>query len=282
MFKKIIKLILPNFIKKIINLILKRDIRIEKNFDNWNDAILASSTYNDKKIFHKAKNSFIKVIKGKASYERDSVLFFDEKLNFPLIYMMEKIRKKKKKNLLKVLDFGGSFGSTYFQNRKYFSNNSRYIWDVIEQKQIVDFANQSLEIKNLSFYESLSVYLKKNKLDIVLLSSVLHYLESPFFFLKLLNKKKVKYFIILKTPFFNNKSEIKIQVNPQYIYKANYPIRIFNEYLFKSLFRKWNFKVNKINWDNQLIGDINFKSFFISKIKKKIVNAKKNKNTNIF
>ena len=153
---------------------------------------------------------------------------------------------------------------------------------MIEQKQIVDFANQSLEIKNLSFYESLSVYLKKNKPDIVLLSSVLHYLESPFSLLKLLNKKKVKYFIILKTPFFNNKSEIKIQVNPQYIYKANYPIRIFNEYLFKSLFRKWNFKVNKINWDNQLIGDINFKSFFISKIKKKIVNAKKNKNTNIF
>ena len=269
MFKKIIKSILPNSIIKIINLILNRNIKIEKNFNSWNEAILASNTYADKKIFNKAKNSFIKVVKGKAAYERDSVLFFDEKLNLPLISLMEKIRKNKKNHLLKVLDFGGSFGSTYFQNRKYFSDNKKYVWDVIEQKKIVNFANQSVKIKNLSFFGSLSVYLKKNKPDIVLLSSVLHYLEFPFLLLRLLKKKKIKYFIVLKTPFFKKKSEIKIQINPSHIYKANYPIRIFNERLFKSFFKKWNYKVDKINWDNQLIGDINFKSFFITKIKTK-------------
>jgi putative methyltransferase (TIGR04325 family) len=121
-------------------------------------------------------------------------------------------------------------------------------------------------MRNLFFYESLPRYIQKNKPDIVLFSSVLHYLESPFSVLSLLKKKNINYFVILKTPFFNNKSEIKIQVNPSYIYKANYPIRIFNEHLFKSFFMKWNYKVDKLNWENQLIDNINFKSFFITKI----------------
>jgi putative methyltransferase (TIGR04325 family) len=267
MFKKVIKFILPSAIIKIINFILNRNINIEKCFNSWNEAILESGSYKDKKIFYKAKNSFLKVVYGEAIYERDSVLFFNENLNLPLIFLLEKIRKKKKNNLLKVLEFGGSFGSTYFQNRKYFSNSVCYIWDIVEQKKIVNFANKSIKLDNLFFYDSLAIYLKKNKPDIVLFSSVLHYLESPFELLNLLNKKKVKYFIILKTPFFKNKNEIKIQVNPSYIYKANYPIRIFNERLFKLLFKKWNYKVNKLNWDNQLINDINFLSFFITKLK---------------
>jgi putative methyltransferase (TIGR04325 family) len=266
MFRKIIKLFIPQLIIKLINYFLKRNIKIEKSFANWSEAILSSGKYSNNKIFHKSKNSFLKVIRGKAVYERDSVLFFNKNLNLPLISLMERIRKKKKNKLLKVLDFGGSFGSTYFQNREYFSDSTKYIWDIIEQKKIVNFAKKKIKMRNLFFYESLTGYIKKNKPDIVLFSSVLHYLESPFSVLSLLKKSNISYFIILKTPFFNNKSEIKMQVNPSYIYKANYPIRIFNEHLFKSFFIKWNYKIDKLNWENQIIDDINFKSFFIKRI----------------
>jgi len=268
MFKKIIKLLIPHSIIKIINHILKRNIKIKGNFNNWSLAVQSSGTYNDKKIFDKTKNSFLKVIKGEVIYERDSVLFYHKKLNLPLISLMEKVRKKKKNRSLKVLDFGGSFGSTYFQNREYFSDSTKYVWDVIEQKKIVNFANKKkIKIKNLFFYESLPRYIKKNKPDVVLFSSVLHYLEFPFLLISLLKKKNIKCFIILKTPFFKNKSEIKIQVNPSYIYKASYPIRVFNEHSFKFFFRMSNYKVDKLNWDNQFIDGINFKSFFITKIK---------------
>jgi putative methyltransferase (TIGR04325 family) len=266
MFRIIIKLFIPQPIIEIINYILKRNIKIEKNFDNWSQAILSSGKYSDKKIFNKSKNSFLKVIKEEAFYERDSVLFFNKNLNLPLISLMERVRKNKKNGLLKVLDFGGSFGSTYFQNREHFSDKTKYIWDIIEQKKIVNFVKKNTKIRNLFFYESLPRYIKKNKPDIVLFSSVLHYLECPFSLLSLLKKKKINYFVILKTPFYSNKSEIKIQVNPSYIYKANYPIRIFNEHLFKSFFIKWNYKVDKLNWDNQIIDNINFKSFFITRI----------------
>jgi putative methyltransferase (TIGR04325 family) len=266
MFRKLIKFILPVFIINIINVILKRNIIIIGNYSSWEKALENSTGYNDDKIFQKLNDSFLKILDGKAQYERDSVLFFNKKLNLPLISLMEKVRKKKKNRSLKVLDFGGSFGSTYFQNREYFSDSTKYIWDVVEQKKIVNFAKKKLKIKNLFFYESLPRYIKKNKPDIVLFSGVLQYLESPFLLLSSLKKKNVNRFVILKTPFFKNKSEIKIQINPSYIYKANYPIRVFNEHLFKSFFRKWNYKVDKLNWDNQLIDDIDFKSFLITRI----------------
>jgi hypothetical protein len=95
MFRKVIKLFIPQPIIKIINYILKRNIKIEKSFDNWNQAILSSGKYSNIKIFHKSKNSFLKVIKGKALYERDSVLFFNKNLNLSLISLMERVRKEK-------------------------------------------------------------------------------------------------------------------------------------------------------------------------------------------
>lgn len=266
MFKKIIKFYLPNFFIRNFNSIFKRNIRIVGSFDNWHKAILSSGTYNNKEIFINSKKSFLRVINKEVNFERDSVTFDTEKLNKPLISLLEKIRKNKKKNFLNILDFGGSFGSTYFQNKKILYDKTKYQWDIIEQKKIIDFANKTIKIENLNFYKSLDHYIKNIKPDVVLFSSVLHYLEFPFKIIEKLFKKKIEYFIILKTPFTKNDNQIRIQVNPRYIYKANYPIRIFNEKLFKNFFKIQKYKVQKLNWDIQIIDDIKFKSFIFKKI----------------
>ena len=213
----------------------------------------------------------MKVISGQAAYERDSVLFYDEKINKPLITYLENLRKKANSKYLKVLDFGGSFGSTYFQNKKELSNYKKFKWDIIEQKKIVDYVSKKIKLNNLTFYNSLNRYLKKNNPDLVIFSSVLHYLEFPELILQKLIKKKIPYFLVLKTPFYKNKSDIKIQFNPKYIYSANYPIRIFNILRFKFLFKNQNYSVTKLNWDNQIIDDIDFLSYVIKK-----KNAEKN------
>ena len=135
MFKQFIKLILPEIFLKKINNILKRNIKIQGSYQNWQKAIRNSGTYQNKKIFKNAKNSFLKVINNKAKFERDSVLFTREKLNKPLIDSLEKIRMKKKNKKLIVLDYGRSFGSTYFQNKKILSNELHYQWNIIEQKK---------------------------------------------------------------------------------------------------------------------------------------------------
>ncbi len=263
MFKQLIKFVLPEIFIKKINIILKRNIKIKGSFRDWRKAIKSSGTYENKEIFKKVKSSFLKVINNKAKFERDSVLFTSEKLNKPLIDLLDKIRIKKKNKKLIILDYGGSFGSTYFQNIKILSNELQYQWDIIEQKKIVNFANKTIKIKNLTFQNSINEYFKKSKPDIVIFSSVLHYLEFPFKLIEKIIKKKINYFLILNTPFFDDKSDIKIQLNPKHIYKASYPIRIFNLRLFKSYFFKNRFKIVKLNWDNQVIDGINFKSFFI-------------------
>jgi putative methyltransferase (TIGR04325 family) len=265
MFKHLIKILIPRYLITKINILLKRDIKIIGSFKNWKEAVKNSGTYNNDRIFKNSKKSFLKVINNKAKFERDSVIFSQEKLNEPLIKLMEKIRKKNNKKKLVILDYGGSFGSTYFQNKKVLSNKFCYQWDIIEQKKIVNFANRSIKFDNLTFQTSLNNYLKKNRPNIVLFSSVIHYLETPFeIILKLINKK-VDYFLILNTPFFQNETKIKIQINPKNIYEANYPIRIFNENFFKYFFLRKKYKISKLHWDNQVIDGINFKSFFIKK-----------------
>ena len=76
----ILKLILPNFFIKFINRLFKRNIVIEGNYKNWSDALKKSLGYDSNVIFKKSKESFLKVISGKAQYERDSVLFYTKKI----------------------------------------------------------------------------------------------------------------------------------------------------------------------------------------------------------
>lgn len=265
MFKKLIKKFVPNLFINKINSYLKRNIRIVGSYSRWDEALKESGSYSNHKIFLKTKKSFLKISKTNELYERDTVIFYDKQINKPMISLLEKLRLKNKTNLLKVLDYGGSIGSTYFQNRKILLNNNNFQWDIIEQKKIVNFANKSIKLKNLRFFKSLDSYLNKNFPDIILFSSVLHYLESPYDLIKKLIRKKIKYFLILKTPFYKNKTEIKIQLNPKNIYEVNYPIRIFNNKLFLSYFKNSKYKVEKLNWDNQVIDDIHFESYFFKK-----------------
>ena len=149
MIKYSLKLILPNFIIKIINQFFKRDIKFVGNYSNWKEASDNSLGYNSDKIFSKSRKSFLKVISKEAKYERDSVLFYSEKINYPLINIFNKIQRKKR-SCLNILDFGGSFGSTYFQNYSVLKNKNKFNWSIVEQEKIVKYVGkQDLLVKFL-------------------------------------------------------------------------------------------------------------------------------------
>jgi putative methyltransferase (TIGR04325 family) len=264
MFRKIFKSILPIFILTKINSFLERNIRIEKNFKTWNEAILSSGSYQNKKIFQKTKNSFLKVIKGKASYERDSVLFYSDSINYPLTTILRKIQNKKK-TCLNILDFGGSFGSTYFQNKKILNNEKKFQWSIIEQPKIVNFFLKRKLNANLKFYKSLGDYSINNAPDLVLMSSVLQYIESPLILLDRLIDLKADYLLLLKTPVHEKSDQIKVQIVPNYIYKASYPIRIFNKTRLLNYFKINNYQLIRNNFTNEFIDNICFQNFFFKR-----------------
>jgi putative methyltransferase (TIGR04325 family) len=260
MFKYYLKLILPNFIIVIINKLLKRNIRFVGNYRSWKDAAYNSLGYDHKKIFLKSKESFLKVINKKARYERDTVLFYSEAVNYPLMNMLKNIQKKKK-TCLNVLDFGGSFGSVYFQNYTILKNKNKFNWSIVEQNKIVKYAKKFNLENNLSFYSSINNYMIKYNPDVVLFSSVIHYLKYPNKIINYFIKKKIKNILFLKTPFSTSEELIKVQIVPKHIYDASYPIRIFNEHSFLKLFRDNNYKVVTDFLPNEKIDNISFKNF---------------------
>ena len=254
---EIIKKNIPKFIKNFINIIFKRKIKLEGSFNNWNEALSNSNGYDNSLIFNKTIKSFEKVIKKEASFERDSVLFHNDLPDKDLISI---IRNLYKYNNINICDFGGSLASSYFQNIN-FLNQKKFIWNVIEQKKYVDYAKKNLHIPNLNFFTNVDFLLKK-KIDLVIFSSVLQYLKSPYILLNKITKKKIKNIIICRKPFSDQKETIKIQIVPKHIYSASYPVRIFdNKKLIKYMSDR-NYKIKKKFQTNETIDGINYKGYF--------------------
>lgn len=233
------------------------------NYKSWSEAQKQCSGYDSEIIFNKVKNALLKVKNGEVVFERDSVLFDKEHYSFPLISALSLVALES--NLqLNILDFGGSLGSTYFQNRKLFENLKSLQWNIIEQKHFVDEGKKTFASKQLHFYYTIDECLQHNKINVLLLGSVLQYIEKPFELLDFLISKKIDYIIVDRTPVFLTKeSRITIQKVPKKIYEAQYPSWIFNE---KNLFDKFttNYKLvfENTSDDNINIPDACFKTYF--------------------
>ena len=253
--KKIIK-----FIKNIINILFDRKIKIIGKFQNWKVALQNSSSYNNKVIFQKTKKSFEQVLKKNAKFERDSIAFYENSPDKELISIIKKIYKNKK---IIICDFGGSLASLYFQNKDYLDPD-KYQWHVIEQKQYVKYAKNNMNNKNLKFHTKFNS-LPKKKIDLVIFSSVLQYIEFPDLILKKVFEKKTKNIIITRTPFHKKEDVIKIQVVTKHIYAASYPIRIFNKKNFLNKIKIHGYKIKKKLSVEEAIDGYVYQGFYFKK-----------------
>ena len=249
------------FFKNSINFIFNRKIKVIGIFNDWKSATRNSSGYSDPVIIVKKKESLEKVLNKEAKFERDSYLFYKESPDRALISVIKKICKKN----ITICDFGGSFASLYFQNIN-FLDKKKICWKVVEQKKIVKIANKKICINNLFFFDDIKDVLKK-KVDLVIFSSVLQYLEYPYDLIRKIANKKIKNVIILRTPFHDEDELIKIQVVPKYIYPASYPIRIFNRNNFLKTMKDYNYKIIKRILTTERLDGFSYKSYFFQKNK---------------
>lgn len=110
--KKTIKKVLPS---RVIRFFAGLRYGWYGNFSSWNEAVIRSTGYDSQIILEKVKNSLLMVRDGMAPYERDSVIFSEVQYSFPLLSGLMWIAAQNN-GRLNVLDFGGSLGSSYFQN----------------------------------------------------------------------------------------------------------------------------------------------------------------------
>jgi putative methyltransferase (TIGR04325 family) len=142
-------------------------------------------------------------------------------------------------NCLKVLDFGGSLGSTYFQLRDYLSSIATLKWCVVEQEPCANAGKLHFEDDKLKFFDSLDVATEKTNFNVLLLGGVLQYLSSPYDTLSLLLKSDFEFVFLDRTPLFPSFDEkIMLQETATILGGSLHPIRILSEEKLMSIFNE--------------------------------------------
>ena len=212
----------------------------EGDFATWEEACAQCTGYADKRILAKVLDATLKVKCGEAAFERDSVLFDEIEYAWPVLAGLMSAAARAC-GRLNVLDFGGALGSVYFQNLAFLQTLPEVRWNVIEQSHFVEAGRSCIEHGPLHFYRTIEECLSQTQPTVVLLSSVLQYLESPTEVLRRLSATGAASLIIDRTPFATgDQGRLMVQHVPPRIYSASYPMRVFSyRELIDSLDTDW-------------------------------------------
>lgn len=230
--KSFLKDFLPPFFLKALKSPTRSEIGYYGDYSTWEDAEAVSCGYDQPSILLKTKEATLKVKQGEAVYERDSVLFDHVEYSLPVILGIM-LAAAKNEGRLRVLDFGGSLGSSYFQNRKFLNKLPDVHWGIVEQQHYVKCGKEFFQDERLHFYYTIEDCMADLHPNVVLLGSVIQYLNNPYEILDQLARVCARFLIIDRTPFSKLESHsIIIQNVPFSIYKASYPLWIFSRKAF--------------------------------------------------
>jgi putative methyltransferase (TIGR04325 family) len=207
-------------------------LELNGDYANWTEARQHSSGYDATVILQKTRDSLLRVKRGEAAFERDSVTFETIEYNWPVLAGLMYSAALSASNL-NVVDFGGSLGSVYFQHRDFLNGLSSVKWNVVEQPHYVDAGRKDFQDQQLKFYRSIDECLIENRPNVGLLSSVLQYVEDPFNVLRDIAATSINTLIIDRTPFSHeDRDRLCVQTVPAEIYLASYPSWIFSKTKF--------------------------------------------------
>jgi putative methyltransferase (TIGR04325 family) len=230
-----IKDLVPPIIPKMISSIRPQKYGWFGEYKSWQEALNDSTGYAAEAIASKVKDALLQVRAGKAVYERDSVLFEKIEYSWHLLAGLMWIAAQEG-GRLSVLDFGGSLGSTYFQNLKFLSTLKNLRWNVVEQDIFVKSGKAHFEDHALHFHSEFEHCYRDENPNVTLFSSVLQYLESPYEMLNSHFAQAPAFIIVDNMPFIGTSEKITVQKVPPHIYDASYPCWLLNRKKFLDFF----------------------------------------------
>ena len=198
------------------------------NYSHWHEALAQCSGYDAEVILDRVKESLLKVVNGEAAFERDARVFDQPLYWWPLVAALLWVASKND-NRLNLLDFGGSLGSVYFQNRKFLNHLENLNWSVVEQQRFVECGRRHFRNEHLDFFVDIEECTVLKNPDAVLLSGVLQYMEKPYGVLAEVVSKDFRQVIVDRTPFIETANDrIVIQKVPSTHYPGSYPAWLFS------------------------------------------------------
>jgi putative methyltransferase (TIGR04325 family) len=229
--RKAIKDLMPPFLSKAYRKLkpgIQKAGMWQGNYKNWAEAEKDCTGYDAPLILEKTKAAILKVKHGEAAFERDTVLFADPEYNWPVLTTLLKTAAENG-GKLSVLDFGGSLGSAYFQNLPMLQSLTGLEWSIVEQPHYIKEGNEFIADGKLKFYVDVDSCLAERQPNVLLLSSVLQYLEHPYDWTTKLLELDFDYIIIDRTAFVDGAIDrLTVQNVPADIYEASYPSWFFN------------------------------------------------------
>jgi putative methyltransferase (TIGR04325 family) len=211
----------------------------EGPFPSWKAAISISDGWDSPVIRDKTLAAALKVRDGVVEFEQDGnasncIVYSPTILAFLLLTF------SRQQENLSIIDFGGGFGSNYFQNRKVIRQllGTRVQWNVVEQPAFASLGAEYFENAELKFYSTFAEALSSAGpgTDALLFSGSLQYLSEPLALLDEAIEADVRIFgfdRLLVSPF--QEHAIFVQhpdVNAHYA--ATYPVWCFSKDAFVS------------------------------------------------
>lgn len=211
------------FVKIIARRLLHVSPVFSGDYPSWQAAKEKTFGYEADNILEKVRRSMEKVKRGEAVFERDSVIFNEVQYSWPLLGALMWIAAMNRSQL-DVVDFGGSLGSSYFQNKYFLDTLDHVHWQVIEQQGFVEVGEREFADQRLGFSTSLENTVSSGRPQLLLIACTLPYLEDPYAFLRSATAMGIPYLLIDNTYFnFERRDRVCIQNVPPEIYKASYP-----------------------------------------------------------
>lgn len=200
--------------------------RFDFGYDSWTEARVKCSGYDSDTITKSLVSASRRVRDGEIAYERDGVEFDAIQYSWPLLAAI--LGSPRSSQSLTVLDWGGSLGSTYRQNKHLLESAGIQLeWLVVEQKHLVEIGTSEFTDGALSFRKSLTG-VPVDHYDLVILAGSICYIEDPESVLAEITRLGPNRIVFDRTP--ESKSgtdQIGVQRVGKRIYKASYPIRAF-------------------------------------------------------
>lgn len=262
LLKRTINALTPPIVWGVLNKRFKKRSNWSGSYPTWDVAEQQSKGYANAQILERVASATRKVIQGEYAFERDSVLFKDHDYNWNTLACLMHVAAVTGR--LNVVDFGGSLGSTYWQNRIFFENLNVW-WHVVEQAHYVELGNEAFKSDKIDFHNDLQSACSTG-VQVVLFSSVLGYLPDPWLIIDQVLSKEPDYVIIDLTAFAENE-RIAVQHVPDSIFPATIPCRIFH---IEDILQKMELKYRLIvKWDcrNQPDKSFTYQGLFFRSLK---------------
>ncbi len=190
MFKELIYAFLP----PLINPLYKDRHMIRRTYNNYNEALKVCNPdgYENSEV--------VKIVKFKTElYLKKLTDGAIPELNvqiMSLLTIITHISLQKKKNRIKVLDFGGACGLHFFEVNHFLKNSIELEWHVVETSEMVK-ASDMFSSNNLYFHNSIENAVEiAGSFDIVHSSGTLQAVDKPLDYLKALLDIESQYVIL--------------------------------------------------------------------------------------